>query len=259
MNPKLVNDKGEIIDPYSPEGLKALTRLWTNVFVHNRLMYEPTWLGIPIIQFPCDLLMMQELIWKIRPDVIVETGIAHGGSAILYASILELLGKGRVIGIDVEIRKYNRLAINSHPLSHRIELIEGSSIDAGIVGEVRKRIHKDEKVLVTFDSNHSFSHVLSEMELYAPLVSADSYMVVMDGTLGLLQDLPNSKPEWSEDNPLRAIHAFLERYQDWEIDPYYNRMLITSNPDAFLRRRKQSVSAESRLSAKPAARRTGKK
>ncbi len=240
MSPKLVNDENRDIDLYSPEGLKALTRLWTNVFVHNRLMYEPTWLGIPIIQFPCDLVMMQELIWKVRPDVIVETGIAHGGSAILYASILELLGKGRVIGVDVEIRKYNHLAISSHPLSHRIELIQGSSVDVGIAEEVRKRVHKDEKVLVIFDSNHSFAHVLGEMELYASLVSKDSYMVVMDGTLGLLQDLPDSKPEWSSDNPLRAIHTFLEHHSDWEIDPYYNRLLVTSNPDAFLRRRKKT-------------------
>lgn len=240
LKTKLVNEEGAEIDIYSPDGLKALTRLWTNVFVYNRLMYEPTWLGIPIIQFPGDIVMMQELIWKVRPDVIVETGIAHGGSAILYASILELLGNGRVIAIDVEIRKYNRLAVNSHPLSHRIEMIEGSSIDPGVVADVRKRICKGEKVLVTFDSNHSFSHVLSEMELYSPLVSMDSYMVAMDGTLGLLQGLPNSKPEWSEDNPLRAIHTFLERHPDWEIDPYYNRLLITSNPDAFLRRRKES-------------------
>ena len=243
MKTKLVNEEGTEIDIYSPDGLKALTRLWTNVFVYNRLMYEPTWLGIPIIQFPGDIVMMQELIWKVRPDVIVETGIAHGGSAILAASILELLGKGRVISVDIEIRKHNRLAINSHPLSHRIEMIEGSSIDAEIVAAVRKKVHKGEKVLVIFDSNHSFAHVLKEMEMYSSLVSKDSYMVVMDGTLGQLQDLPNSKPEWSEDNPLKAIHTFLERNPEWEIDPYYNRLLVTSNPDAFLRRRKEDGNA----------------
>lgn len=237
MKIKLIQDDMEKeIDIYSAEGLSLMADLWTKVSCHNRLMYEPTWLGIPIIQFPEDIVMMQELIWKVRPDVIVETGVAHGGSAVLYASILELIGRGRVIGIDVEIRKYNRIAINSHPLSKRIALIEGSSVDENIIAEIRERVGKDDKVLVVLDSNHSYEHVLKEMELYSRMVSQDSYMVVMDGAQGLVWDIPNGKPEWKEDNPLEAINNFLSKHPEWEADSYYTRMHITSNPTGFLRR-----------------------
>ncbi|MCL4457665.1 MAG: cephalosporin hydroxylase family protein [Nitrospirae bacterium] len=238
MKIKLIQgDMEKEIDIYSAEGLSLMSDLWTKVSCHNRLMYEPTWLGIPIIQFPEDIVMMQELIWKVRPDVIVETGVAHGGSAVLYASILELIGRGRVIGVDVEIRKYNRIAINSHPLSKRIALIEGSSVAENIVAETRERIGKDDKVLVVLDSNHSYDHVLKEMELYSKMVSQDSYMVVMDGAQGLVWDIPNGKPEWKEDNPLKAINNFLSKHPEWEADSYYTRMHITSNPTGFLRRR----------------------
>ena len=220
----------------SEEGYKLVAELWLKAACQHRIMYEPTWLGIPIIQFPNDIVAMQELIWKVRPDVIVETGVAHGGSAILYASILELIGKGKVVGIDVEIRKYNRVAINSHPLSKRIHLIEGSSIDANIVEQVKSMLKKDDKVLVTFDSNHSYKHVLSEMELYSELVSEDSYMVVMDGAQGLVWDIPDGKKEWKEDNPLLAIEEFLKCHPEWKEDPYYTRLGITSNPKGFLKR-----------------------
>lgn len=238
MKIKLIKeDMEKEIDIYSAEGLSLMSDLWTKVSCHNRLMYEPTWLGIPIIQFPEDIVMMQELIWKVRPDVIVETGVAHGGSAVLYASILELIGKGRVIGVDVEIRKFNRIAINSHPMSKRITLIEGSSIDENIVKEVRGKVRNFEKVLVVLDSNHSYKHVLKEMELYSKMVSQDSYMVVMDGAQGLVWDIPNGKPEWKEDNPLEAINNFLSKHLEWEADSYYTRMHVTSNPTGFLRRR----------------------
>ena len=224
------------IDVYSEEGLKLVAELWTKVSVEHRVMYEPTWLGIPIIQYPNDIVMMQELIWKVGPDVIVETGVAHGGSAILYASILELLGKGTVIGIDIEIRKYNRLAINSHPLSKRIHLIEGNSVDEDVVDDVRARIKKEDKVLVVLDSDHSFEHVRKEMELYSPMVSADSYLVTMDGAAELVWDIPSGKKQYRHDNPLVAIREFLKDHPDWEVDPYYNRLHVTSNPSGFLRR-----------------------
>ncbi len=224
------------VDIYSEEGLKLIAELWTKVSVEHKVMYEPTWLGIPIIQYPNDIVMMQELIWKVRPDVIVETGVAHGGSAILYASILELLGKGTVIGIDVEIRQYNKVAINSHPLSKMIQLIEGSSVDVDVVNDVRTRINKDDRVLVVLDSNHSFKHVQQEIELYSPMVATDSYLVVMDGAQELVWNIPSGKKEWQHDNPYRAIREFLQNHPEWEVDPYYNRLHVTSNPDGFLRR-----------------------
>ncbi len=140
MKLKLIAEDGKEIDAYSDEGYKLVAELWTKVSVQHKLMYEPTWLGIPIIQYPGDVLMMQELIWKLRPEVIVETGFAHGGSAIFYASMLELLGRGKVISVDIEIRQYNRVAVQSHPLSHRIETIEGSSVDPAVVAVVKNRI-----------------------------------------------------------------------------------------------------------------------
>jgi cephalosporin hydroxylase len=237
----LVNSKGEPVDIYSKEGMRALADLWVKTSAQNKGMYEPTWLGIPIIQFPDDIVMFQELLWKVRPDVVVETGFAHGGSAILSSSILELIGRGRVISVEVEIRQYNRVAILSHPLSHRIEMIEGSSVDPKIIEMVKSRIGSAPKVLVTLDSNHSYDHVREELELYAPLVGEGSYLVAMDGAQALVADMPRGRVEWREDNPLRAIHDFLREHPEWEIDPYYNRMLITSNPDGFLRRRRQET------------------
>ena len=238
-----VDEKAKEVDIYSREGYEIMVKLWTKVSCQYRIMYEPTWLGIPIIQYPEDILMMQELIWKVRPDVIVETGVAHGGSAILYASILELIGKGKVIGVDLEIRKYNRIVINRHPLSKRITLVEGSSVDESIVAEVKGKIRKDERVLVALDSNHSYKHVLREMELYSEIVSPGSYMVAMDGAQAYVWDIPNGKPEWKDDNPLRAIEEFVSKNKEFEIDEYYTRMKITSNPKGFLRRFSQEEMA----------------
>ncbi len=153
--------------------------------------------------------MVQELIWKNRPDVIVESGVAHGGALVLYASLLELLGRGRVIGIDIEIRKYNRLAIESHPASRRIALIEGSSTDTSTVGAVRSRIQPGESVMVMLDSNHTRDHVRAELELYAPLVGPGGYVVVFDEVMPMVADAPNGKPSWDLDNPLEAVRDFL--------------------------------------------------
>ncbi|MBN2752112.1 MAG: class I SAM-dependent methyltransferase [Rhodospirillaceae bacterium] len=234
---RLIDEKGTEIDPFSEEGYRRVAELFTKVSVQHKLMYEISWLGIPIIQYPADILMMQELIWKTRPDVIVETGFAHGGSAIFYASMLELLGRGKVVSVEVEIRKYNRVAIDSHPLSRRCEQIEGSSVNPAVVTEVKRRIGEDRQVMVVLDSNHSYDHVAQELELYAPLVSPRGYIVAMDGLQGDVWDIPRGKPEWKEDNPRRAIHDFIARHPEWEIDPHYNRLMVTSNPDAFLRRK----------------------
>ncbi len=224
------------VDVFSKEGMALVGELWERVSFHNRLVYEPTWMGIPIIQMSSDIVMMQELLWKVCPDVVIETGVAHGGSLILSASILELLGKGKVIGVDVEIRKPNENAIKSHPMSKRIELIQGSSIDAGTVAAVRQHVKEGDKVLVILDSNHSYDHVLREMELYSPMVSTGSYLVVMDGVQEMLSDNPTGKPEWKKDNPLRAIHAFLSTRKEWTIDKTYARLGTTYCPDGFLRK-----------------------
>ena len=224
------------VDVYSPEGYRRLTALWVKAAWQHRISYEPTWLGIPIIQLPEDILMMQELIHKIRPDVVVETGVAHGGSGLFYASVLELLRRGRVISIDVDIRKHNRLAIQSHPLSARLTLIEGSSTSDAVLQQVRAALRPDDVVLVVLDSDHRFEHVRRELELYAPLVTAGSYLVVFDGIMEQLADVPSGKPEWSRDNPLAATRDFLAAHAEFEADPYYNRLGVTYCPRGFLKR-----------------------
>jgi cephalosporin hydroxylase len=225
------------VDIYSEEGYQVLSQLWTRSNWQNKLSYEVTWLGIPIIQLPEDMVVMQELIWKVRPDVIVESGVAHGGALILYASILELLGRGRVIGMDIEIRKYNRLAIEAHPLSHRIELIEGDSLADDTVQAVRSRIGPGERVMVTLDSNHTRDHVRGELERYAPLVTPNSYLVVFDAVMALVADAPSAGAGWDQDNPLEAVREFLDGNQDFELDRSYERLAVTYCQGGFLRRR----------------------
>lgn len=225
------------IDIYSEEGFELLTQLWVKSSWQQRISYRLTWLGIPIIQLPEDILMMQELIYKIRPDVIIETGTAHGGSAIFYASILELLGKGHVISVDIEIRHYNRLAIQSHPLSNRITLIEGSSVDDEVQNQLRKLVRPQDTVLVVLDSNHTYAHVLAEMELYSPFVTPGSYMVVFDGIMEALTDAPGGSVLWETDSPARAIDEFLNNHTEFTVDPYYNRLGATYCPNGFLKRK----------------------
>ncbi len=224
------------VDIYSPEGYRLLTELWVKAAWQQRISYDLTWLGIPIIQLPEDMIMMQELIYRVRPDVVVETGVAHGGSAVLYASLLELLGKGRVMSIDVEIRKHNRLAIQSHPMSRRISLIEGSSTDAAVGRQVRDAIRPRDVVMVVLDSNHTLRHVRQEMELYSPLVTPGSYLVAFDGVMEQLADVPDGSPEWAHDSPAAAIRDFLATHKEFEVDPYYNRLRVTYCPGGFLRR-----------------------
>ncbi|MCL5958742.1 MAG: cephalosporin hydroxylase family protein [Chloroflexi bacterium] len=227
------------LDIYTPQGFEALSNLWTRSGWQQKYSYELTWLGVPIIQLPEDILVMQELIYKVRPDVIVETGTAHGGTAVFYASMLDLLGKGRVVSIDVEIRKYNRLAIQAHPMSKRITLIEGSSTDESVVDRVRRLIRPRDIVLVMLDSNHTYSHVREELERYFSLVTPGSYMVVFDGVMEILVDAPNGKPEWAADNPLAAMRDFLAEHEEFEADPYYNRLGVTYCPRGFLRRKSE--------------------
>ncbi|MBM3514546.1 MAG: hypothetical protein FJX59_12670 [Alphaproteobacteria bacterium] len=227
----------ESVDLYSAEGLNMLSNLWIKAAAQHRLMYECTWLGRPIIQFPTDVLAIQELIWTIKPDWIVETGVAHGGSLVLSASILELLGRGHVVGIDIEIRPQNRSAIESHPMAKRIRLIEGSSIDPATIAKAKGLIGDAKTVMVVLDSNHTADHVRRELELYAPLVSSGSYIVVHDGAQAWVSDIPRGKPEWKDDHPLIAIESFVAGNPDFTIDPRWTRLGITSSPNGFLKRR----------------------
>jgi cephalosporin hydroxylase len=231
-------------DIYTPEGFEVLSQLWTRSGWQQKVTYEVSWLGIPIIQTPEDIVMMQELLWKVRPDVVVECGLAHGGSAMLYASVLELLGKGRVIGIDVEIRKHNRLALLSHPLSHRLTMIESSSVESSTADRVRSLIGPEDRVLVTLDSNHARDHVRRELELYSSLVTAGSYIVVFDGVMQILTDAPGGSPAWDDDNPWVAVTDFLGDHPEFEIDAYYNRLRATYCPGGFLRRARQRAARE---------------
>lgn len=226
------------VDLYSQRGLEMVAGLWLKLSAENRLMYQHSWLGIPIIQLPGDIVAMQELVWRIRPDFIVECGFAHGGSAVLYASILELIGKGAVIGVDVEVRAYNRVAIEGHPLADRIRIVESSSVDPATARRVGEMVSGAATVLVILDSNHSRAHVARELELYHRLVTPGSYLVVMDGAQAHVWDTPRGKPEWRDDNPLPAIAEFAAAHPEFSNEAHWTRGLVTSSPHGFLRRRR---------------------
>jgi cephalosporin hydroxylase len=200
--------------------------------------YNFTWMGRPIIQYPQDMIAMQEIIWNLKPDLIIETGIAHGGSLIYYASLMELIGKGEILGIDIDIREHNRLEIENHPMFKRIKMIQGSSVAQETVDQVAA-IAKDKKtVLVTLDSNHTHEHVLQELQLYAPFVTKDSYMVCFDT---IVEDLPNDYlpgRAWSQgDNPKTAVWEFLKSNADFVIDKNVDhKLLISVAPDGYLKR-----------------------
>lgn len=236
---KLTLDTGgktKTVDLYSAEGLDLLNSLLLKVGAERKAMYEPTWLGRPIIQFANDVVAMQELIWTVKPDLVIETGVAHGGSLVLSASILQLLGRGKVIGIDIEIRKHNREALDAHFLRPRIDLIEGSSIAPEIVAQVKARAKDAKCVMVVLDSNHSAEHVHAEMDLYGPLVAKGSYLVVHDGAQAWVHDIPRGKPEWKNDHPLIAIDRYLAAHPNFEIDPFYTRLGVTSSPHGYLKK-----------------------
>jgi cephalosporin hydroxylase len=233
----IVDGEERELDIYSPEGFAVLSNLWLRSGWQQKFSYELTWLGIPVIQLPEDVLLVQELVWKVRPDVVVECGVAHGGALVLYASLLELLGKGRVVGVDVEIRKYNRLAIESHALSHRISLIEGDSVAPATLEQVRAHIRPGDRVLVVLDSLHTRAHVAAELEAYAPLVTPGSYVVVFDGVMTVVADAPNAGDDWETDNPLTAVDDFLRGNDAFERDATFGRLGVTYCPAGFLRRR----------------------
>ena len=211
--------------------------------INAKYSYNFNWMGRPIIQYPQDMIALQEIIWELQPDCIIETGIAHGGSIIYYASLLELmsscgLGEGKVIGIDIDIRKHNRQEIEAHPMYKRITMIEGSSIDQNVIEQVQVLTKDRKKILVVLDSNHTHDHVLAELEAYAPMVATGSFCVVFDT---IIEDLPdNSFPDrsWGKgNNPKTAVWEYLKNHPEFEIDQVVqNKLLLTVAPDGYLRR-----------------------
>ena len=239
------DERGRVTYPMdSPEAFEAVSHAWLRCGWDNKYAYSFTWLGRPLIQLPEDVLRIQEVIAGIEPDVIVETGIAHGGSLVFYASLCTAIGKGRVIGVDVEIRPHNRKAIEEHRLSPRITLIEGSSVDPAVIERVRSEIVPGETVLVILDSKHTKEHVRAELEAYAPLVTPGSYVVVQDGCMEQMAGAPRSADDWSWNNPLQAAREFLDERAEFEAhEPGFAfnegnvRRRVTYWPGGYLRRR----------------------
>jgi cephalosporin hydroxylase len=237
---------GETVPLYSREGFEIISKLWLKVGWNEKHVYTFSWMGRPIIQLPEDMIRVQEAVFQVKPNVIVETGIAHGGSLIYSASLLKTMGiEGRVIGVDIEIRPHNRRAIEEHFLFPYITLIEGSSTAPDVVRQVKSLIKPDDKVLVILDSNHSRRHVLDELEAYCELVTKDSYIVATDGIMQEVFDTPRGTPSWNEDNPVGAAHDFLKKHPEFvlETPPWlFNESNLSENinthyPDAWLKRR----------------------
>ena len=266
MHEEFLQECQERIASYANSEVKRTAHAFMVASTIPKYSYNFTYLGRPIIQYPQDMVAMQELIWQIKPDLIIETGIAHGGSLIMNASMLAMLDyceaveagrmldpqatKRRVLGIDIDIRAHNRAAIEAHPMSHRIDMIQGSSIAAEVIAQVHDIARNYTRVLVSLDSNHTHEHVLAELEAYAPLVGKDSYCCVFDS---IIEDLPDEMyPDrpWSKgNNPKTAIWEYLRRLTEegrnaadgaplaFEIDKSIeNKLLITVAPDGYLKR-----------------------
>ena len=241
-----VDDAGKkkSIPLYSKEAFELISHQWLKVGWNQKYPYTFSWLGRPIIQLPEDIIRIQEVIYRLKPDVIIETGVAHGGSLILYAGLCKVMGKGRVVGIDIEIRPHNRKAIEAHELSSYIALIEGSSTDASIVGEARKIVRPGEQVLVILDSNHAKKHVADELEAYCGFVTPGSYIVATDGSMKDLHDVPRGMPDWSWNHPTAAAAEFVLKHPEFVLEQpvwHFNESELTENithwPGAWLRRK----------------------
>lgn len=229
----------------TPEAFAIVSDAWLRCGWDTKYVYTFTWLGRPVIQLPEDMLRVQEVLWQVKPDVLIETGVAHGGSLVFYASLFKAMERGRVIGVDIEIRPHNRKAIEEHFLKPYITLVEGSSIDPGVVDTVRQMIRPGERVMVMLDSCHSRSHVLAELEAYSPLVSEGSYIVAADGIMKDLKGAPRSHPDWDVNNPYYAAEDFMKRHPEfeqcqppWQFNESVSlRDNVTYWPGAYLRRR----------------------
>lgn len=222
------------------EALKQKSLDWMLHADKYKYTYNYTWLGRPIIKFPSDIVATQQIVWEVKPDLIIETGIAHGGSLILSASLLELIGgEGKVLGIDIDIREHNRREIEAHPMMKRIEMIEGSSVGDDVMARVRAAVSKAKRVMVFLDSLHTHDHVLKELELYGPLVTVGSYLVLPDTFIEYFPKgyYAHNRPWDVGNNPMTALRAFMERNQDFEIDrALCDKLMITEAFDGYLRR-----------------------
>lgn len=239
-----VNNTVKTIPLYSKEAFNIISRQWLKIGWDQKYVYTFSWLGRPVIQLPEDMIRIQEVIYRLKPDVIIETGIAHGGSVIYYASLCKIIGKGRVIGIDVEVRPHNRKAIESHELFSFITLVEGNSISPDIVAHVKSLIKPGEIVLVILDSCHTKRHVLEELNAYHDLVSPGSYIIATDGLMKDLDDVPRGNKNWKQDNPAAAAEEFVRMHPEFVIEqpiwPFNESELsenITHWPGAWIKRK----------------------
>lgn len=234
----------EILDLGHDHSLKDASKDWMNKANAKKYSYHFEWMGRPIIQYPQDIMAMQELIWQVQPDLIIETGIAHGGSLIFFASMLELNAAcggpndAEVLGVDIDIRPHNREAIEAHPMFRRISMIQGSSIAPEIIAQVQARAADKKRILISLDSNHTHDHVLAELQAYAPLTSVGSYCVVFDT---VIEDMPAEmfpdRPWGPGDNPKTALRSYLKEHPEFEIDRQINnKLLISVAPDGYLKR-----------------------
>ena len=240
-----VDDTGEhSMALYSTEAFHELSRVWVTTGWELKYPYGFSWMGRPVIQLPEDMITVQEVIYRVKPDVIIETGVAHGGSLVFSASLCRAMGRGRVIGVDIEIRSHNRSAIEAHELFELIELVEGSSVAPDVVESVRSLVAPDDVVLVILDSNHSREHVLAELDAYAPMVSVGSYIVATDGVMEWLTDVPRGDATWGRDNPKAAVEQWLPEHPEFVLEdppPFvFSETPITERvthwPSAYLRR-----------------------
>ncbi|MFC4656933.1 cephalosporin hydroxylase family protein [Rheinheimera marina] len=240
----VLQEESEQVWPlYSKQAFEILSRQWVRVGWAEKYQYTFSWFGRPVIQLPEDMLRIQEVIYRLKPDVIIETGVAHGGSLVFYASLMQAMNHGHVIGIDIEIRPHNRAAIEAHELFSRITLIEGSSTDSEVVAKAASLVKPTDNVLVILDSNHSYAHVLNELRAYAPLVTAGSYIVATDGIMHDLADVPRGHQSWLTDNPTCAARDFADAHPEFVIEqPHWSfnesnlEQNVTHWPGAWLKR-----------------------
>lgn len=242
---RINDDNGKLREiPFcDPEAFALISQAWLRIGWDTKYVYSFTWMGRPIIQLPEDMMRIQEVIYQIKPDVIIETGIAHGGSLIFYADLCKCMNRGKVIGIDVEIRPHNRKAIEKHELFEYITLFEGDSVDRKIVDGVISMVKPGENVIVILDSNHTKQHVLNELHAYAGIVSVGSYIVACDGIMGSIVGAPRSSNDWLWNNPKAAAEEFIKSNDDFIIEEpemLFNEGVVTERvtywPQAFIKR-----------------------
>ncbi len=232
----ILDENNKVVSLHTIDGFNIVKKLWEYTNWANKYSYNFTWLGRPIIQLPDDIVRIQELIYKLKPDVIIETGVAHGGSLILYASLLKLMNKGKIIGVNIEIRPHNRKSIEEHELSPLITLIEGSSTSQNVLDQIKGLIKEDQVVMVILDSCHTKDHVFNELVAYSKFVTKNSYILVADGIMQDLPGAPGAQDDWKWNNPVEAINDFVKYDENFiveEIKPVFSESSIDSFPTYY--------------------------